>query len=979
MLSSLDFKAFFSALWRGREPFPWQLALARRVLGEEPPPEGGGPWPQAITLPTASGKTACMDVALFALAAQAPLVAEGPPLTAPRRIFFVVDRRVIVDEAYERAARIATALQAADDGILRTVADRLRQLAGSDVPLTAHQLRGGTVRDDAWARSPLQPAVIACTVDQLGSRLLFRGYGCSMGARPLHAALTANDSLVLLDEAHCSRPFLETLQAIARYRILGEERAGTPFLPVVMTATPPAGMDDRFPPPDVEAQDRQHPILRDRYDAPKPCRLVVAEKATGRRAGTELAAELVRQALAIANSGPSPAPAAIAVLSNRVATAREACGLLQAKGHDAVLLVGRMRPLDKDDTVQDRLAALSADVSADRVLQRPLFVVSTQTLEVGANLDFDAMVSECAALDALRQRFGRLNRMGRPIPARGVIVVRADQVDADDDPVYGVALAATWAWLQGLRTDDGTVDFGVTALGARLAHAPARCVREPPHAPVLLPSHLDALVQTAPTPTPEPDVSLFLHGPRSGAADVQVCWRADLRPGDDDDAWLEAVVACPPGAAECMPVPFGAFRSWLTGATATDGSDVEGVDPLGAEGDGARRVIRWAGREDSAVTTDPADVHPGDLVVVPVSTGGWEAFGHLPDIPGRPLDLGDRAWRLSHGRAVLRITPGILASWPPCPARERLAALAGQAAVRWDDEPDALLAEVGEALILARDEVALPVWIRELVDALLRERSLRRIFALHPGGFRLPGRRSLSRRAGSGAFAGAFAATAFTDDDDARALGTVPVALADHQEGVSDLAHAFGKGVRPDRADDLVRAARWHDLGKADPRFQALLRGGRRFVAPSLLAKSGSLPQGRAAWERATRDAGLPRGFRHELLSVRLLRSRDDLLGTATDPDLVLHLIAAHHGRCRPFAPPVSDPNPVRVRVEGDAGVFEAPSRTGLEQVGSGVAERFWVLVRRYGWWGLAELETLLRLADHRCSEEEEHRRQELP
>src|SRR5581483_7437753 len=165
----------------GSPPFPWQTMLAERV--------STGRWPTALDLPTASGKTACIDIAVWALAAQAhrPLAER----TAPRRIWFVVDRRIVVEEAVERARKIAEALATATGGPLKEVADRLRELSGTGRPLAVGRLRGGILRDDGWARIPSQPAVITSTVDQLGSRLLFRGYGHSLLTAPIFAGLAA--------------------------------------------------------------------------------------------------------------------------------------------------------------------------------------------------------------------------------------------------------------------------------------------------------------------------------------------------------------------------------------------------------------------------------------------------------------------------------------------------------------------------------------------------------------------------------------------------------------------------------------------------------------------------------------------------------------------------------------------------------------------------------------------------------------------
>ena len=279
-MNATDFAAFFTACWgNDKRPFAWQTALAHRVLGVRSSPnryeperdgvgQGAGRWPDAIALPTAAGKTACIDIAVFALAAQADRLRMHQTITAPRRIFFVVDRRVIVDEAYERARKLAKKLETAQDGILKTVADNLLRVSHGattgfegERPLSVHVLRGGMYRSETWARNPLQPTIVASTVDQVGSRLLFRAYGRRPGTWPIYAGLAANDSLILLDEAHCAQPFLQTLQAVDRFR--GDAWAEAPlarcFHAVVMSATPPAGLSDVFEDQSGERRDPGHP------------------------------------------------------------------------------------------------------------------------------------------------------------------------------------------------------------------------------------------------------------------------------------------------------------------------------------------------------------------------------------------------------------------------------------------------------------------------------------------------------------------------------------------------------------------------------------------------------------------------------------------------------------------------------------------------------------------------------------------------
>ncbi len=1043
-----QFAEFFREVYRDPEtgetfdPFPWQVRLAERVCAASDNRANGdstSAWPDALALPTGSGKTTCIDIAVFALACQADRPTSQR--TAPRRILFVVDRRVIVDEAYQHALELARRLHEASGGILKAVADALRQIAGSDTPLTCHQLRGGMYRDDAWARTPAQPCVIASTVDQIGSRLLFRAYGRSFKSWPVHAGLAGNDSLILLDEAHCANPFRQTAAAVARYRRgpWAAEPLASPFQVVILSATPPSECGEVFA---ADQQDRDHEVLGPRLQASKPTRLVVASKAKGSAALRELAVTLVEEAIDLVSDQRQ----AIAILVNRVYAAKLVDELLAALADpdqtsdtfdartvnrlqrklaklkagpfDHVLMTGRMRPVDRQDLTDEWLERLNARGARGRQLDRPVFVTATQCLEVGANLDFDALVSECASLDALRQRFGRLNRTGRPIEAAGAVVIRQDQVrPKQPDPIYGEALAATWQQLNAWAKD-GHVDFGVEAMDALWADLSeqqrAKLVPPAPDAPIMLPAHVDCWVQTSPEPQPTPDVSIFLHGPQRGAPEVQVCWRADLGQPDDwaraaasvDAAApfqrdvIDAVSLCPPTTLECLPVPMYVFlRWWLKRAedVAPELTDVESgsAEAQPAEAGRKRPVgLIWRGPRDSLLLSNPRDLRPGDTIVLPNHVGGWDLLGHVPVAPGQSVDVADRCHWQARRKAVVRLRTDWLDRWPETETGAREAIK--DALKQFAEDPDAMpdREQLLEWLHEIAAHEAAPDWLREAVARGLPLRSRPEVVP-HPfgglvirGRIRVPSEQPLA------------ASETFSTEDD-TASATEQVTLGRHLHAVGRRAAHYARLCHlPERlAATLELAGRLHDLGKADRRYQAFLFGGHRRVADlarDVFAKSSGLRDNRRGYDDAWEAAGLPDNFRHEMLSVQLAEHCPELIERLAggggnddrgggvplelvDRDLLLHLIAMHHGYGRPLAPVVFDNAdeddlalwlPVgeeSIDISGSARRQWPPPH----RIDSGVPERFWRLVRRYGWWGLAWLEALFVLADHRTSEDE--------
>jgi CRISPR-associated endonuclease/helicase Cas3 len=223
------------------------------------------------------------------------------------------------------------------------------------------------------------------------------------------------------------------------------------------------------------------------------------------------------------------------------------------------------------------------------------------------------------------------------------------------------------------------------------------------------------------------------------------------------------------------------------------------------------------------------------------------------------------------------------------------------------------------------------------------------------------------------------AATALEDfSDDWRSRQKKPVLLTDHLGHVARHAEVLCVAVGETACkSSVVRAGRWHDVGKAHAVFDRTMHACG--LAPAgLLAKSPcNARHGR-------------RFFRHELASMLAwLAQHDD----EADADLIAYLVLAHHGKVRMSLramPTETADKGVRRFARGvwegdDLPVLEFDGerseqtrlKLGLMEIGLGEQGRSWAerslkLLQEHGPFRLAWLETLVRLADWRASREEQ-------
>ena len=913
------FAEFYHAI-NGREPFCWQKRLANLVATTER-------WPEEIGVQTGLGKTACLEIAVWWLASQAHR--KPKCRTAPTRIWWVVNRRLLVDSTADHAEAIAKALSdsAKLEGhareVAKTVGDRLRSLSADPAasPLEVIRLRGGIVsRTPRTPSDPSRPAILLCTLPMYGSRLLFRGYGSSRRLRAVDAAMAGTDSLVLLDEAHLAPHLRALLNALAECSpgardILGEVRSGT--LVVDLTATGAAADDQRF---NLNANDEVDPTVRQRLDAVKPLDLQTA---------TGVAANLLADT-ALGFLRKASAPASCVVFANTPKTARETferIRRLRAETQAEILLLTGLAREREAERIRARILdpvhgmAASRNVEADR--QHHLIVVATQTLEVGADIDAEYLVTESCGVRALTQRMGRLNRLGRYAHACAAYVhlpppkqrrrSRPDGEVSGTWPVYGKEPARVLERLQDAHAGDGS--DGVNLSPRRVAEVLGPPGDNPGRAPEVLPGILWEWTKTTTPPDGEAPVEPYFSGITGAEYTVSLIWRVHV-PEDGERLWPRAT------DREGVDVPIGEVRDVLADddlrRLASDGVTVEAISGT--------------------------DLQLSDQIVLPADRGLLDEFGWNPGATGPVVDVSlNRQGLPLDARAIERlcgVAPGGL-----------IGTALGVADNQEDIDPEERAVAVKKILSAVQATASPlgwnpPEWT-DFTDSLSSQveearGEVPRLRAKEPVQESLSG------------------------DFDETSLGAATVELDRHGQAVAARARAVACriGLPSDLAAVVERAGMLHDIGKADARFQ-------RWLDPEekqgvLLAKSDAR---RHLWEGMRIAAGWPRGGRHEALSARLLQAwleRNPAWGKPVQRDLLLHLVISHHGKGRPLVPAIADGTLTTVSGFVDGATVEALA--DLSVVDWDQPARFRRLCEHFGPWGLALLEAIVIRSDHAVS-----------
>lgn len=838
-----EFGEFFAALNGGYDPFSWQEEVLDHICEH-------GVWPERINAPTGSGKSSVVDIHLFANA----LAAVGAAPRVPRRLCVTVGRRALVDSQATRADKILGDLKdALDDesgepGILRRVAEALQsfQTRNDDkrsIPFEIGRIRGELSNRNLPVTDISACAIIAATPDMYGSRALFRGYGSTKAARPRETALLTMDTVMVLDEAHMNRQLLHTTQRIAELQ-KREADLGVPTLQVVETTATPSTEDSESTTlgVDIEALDKQNDKeLHKRVYSHKELVLRPIDKWDGKpgnRVVVDAAVGAIKEFLAHREVGKGSEVAhTVGCIVNHVRTAisiKEE--LAKDLAEDEVqLLVGRMRPYD--------LKKLHPDLFTTEGDKSVKVVVATQTLEVGIDVDFADLVTELAPASSLAQRFGRVNRLGHRDDSKVVVIEPAsgDLVKKDAPPYKAVDLSNAYAWLEALNgAENPSVNPAAMVKNPPVQSSPERLLYQRPEWPDLL-----EFSRTDENPYDEPDLDLWLHDSLEAETAMGGVIVRDNLPSNTSAA-MEILKTSyfAPRDLETFPANLKILKEIL------DYQDEHGVKPrkfLYRQGE----ISLWQDAEHGDESNQ--SLAPGDVLLL--DTGS---------VPFTNQGIAVTQRELPSTKDKLEAVPfpkGIkLYVYEKCADREK---------------------DFREYLGLSPEEVA------ELLDSQSSGSETRIASEL-----------SIEAEDGQEVISWYAVVTdeeSVEDSDIAQELApTDPVLLDDHQNDVAERTRQLAEnlGLAPEFSEALELAAKYHDEGKRDLRFQQMLGADPEAGA---LAKSGHRSVAEAY--RARSRSALPRGWRHEQLSALMVAASPEKVGEHRD--LVLRIIGCSHGHGR--------------------------------------------------------------------------------
>ncbi|OFW34485.1 MAG: hypothetical protein A3G76_16840 [Acidobacteria bacterium RIFCSPLOWO2_12_FULL_65_11] len=900
------FKARFEAL-TDHAPFPWQIGLYEEWFAK-------GEFPSSCSMPTGLGKTSIIAIWLIALVSK--------PDKVPRRLVYVVNWRTVVDQTTDEVEKLRKNLQAA--GLIEALGRRCSiPLRADESPLAISTLRGHFADNREWSADPSRPAVICGTVDMIGSRLLFSGYRAGFKAKPLYAGFLGQDALLVHDEAHLEPAFQQLLTTIEREQREGERTGELPWpkLRVMeLSATSRRNghsQDIEKPFGLTEAEQSPPAVLPDPPTEPihHVWRRQKAKKVIhlhGNEDDQKLADELGELALRHDDSGR-----AVLLFARTVKDVEKIVKKLPKESTEQ--LTGTLRGMERDGLVKKAIfQRFLPESNRDKNIapaDGTVYLVCTSAGEVGVNISADHMVCDLSTFESMIQRFGRVNRFGDRDDTRVDVVHpkefgkkdKSGRFKADD---LDQRRLKTLELLKHVKQLDGDV-------------SPAALEKLDPAA---------RLAAFAPLPTVLPATDILF------------------------DAWaLTTIREKLPGRPPVDPYLHG-ISGWQPPETHVAWR--EEVEVITGE------LLERYSPEDLEELLDEYPLKPHELL----RDRSDRVFDHLqkiaaehPEAPVWLVDSRDRIAvttleKLSRGGKVAISHMTVLL--PPCVGGlTPKGTLDSEAMRRRSKSVDAANDErtAGDDAGVMYDVA--DEWYEDKEQKIHRRRRLwddDPQFDAKSEGMRLvcppidtkPDADEHDTDEPTGRRYWHWYTQPRSADDDLTKTFTRPVRWGHHTHDVTANVTLIVErlGLPDDLRRALIVAAMLHDLGKKREIWQ------RSIGNPNPIdwhAKSGK------NWKQRN----ICPDYRHEFGSL-LDVQRDAAEWRQLTPemqDVVLHLIAAHHGRGRPHFPQEEAFDPDGERRSAAALVIEVP-------------RRFARLQRKYGRWGIAYLESLLRAADWAAS-----------